>query len=149
MAEPKQKVTLIGKCLAERGLEFVYEGDVQECRTCKLWKVYHNLQAGKKYQVVGIRKNTDQECQVHRGGICAVEVIEAPVVTLIQADRAILNSRIHYESPCTRTDCRSYALCHPDGIIDGEKYTVAKVLGNAPDICEKGRTLKLVELRPA
>ncbi len=148
MAEQKPKVTLIGRCLAEVGLEFVYEGDAQECKTCKLLKVCHNLQPGKKYQVVGIRKNTDQGCPVHLGGICAVEVIEAPVVTLIPADRAILNSRIHYESPCTRTDCRSYALCHPDGIIDGEKYMVARVLGNAPEICEKGRTLKLVELRP-
>ncbi|TAJ44882.1 UPF0179 family protein [Methanofollis fontis] len=148
MADAKPRVTLIGRCLAEKGLEFVYEGEVAACRNCKLLKVCHNLQPGRKYKVVGIRKNTEQECAVHRDGICAIEVIEASVVTLIPADRAILNSRIHYESPCTRTDCRSYALCHPDGIIDGDKYSVAKILGNAPDICEKGRNLKLVELRP-
>lgn len=148
MAETKPKVTLIGRCLAETGLEFVYEGQVADCQTCKLLKVCHNLQPGKKYQVVGIRKNTDQDCPIHRDGICAVEVIEAPVVTLIPADRAIVNSTVRYEQACTKTDCRSYPLCHPDGILEGEKYLVAKVLGNAPDVCEKGRNLKLVELRP-
>jgi len=34
-------------------------------------------------------------------------------------------------------------------VVDGEKYIVTEVLGNAPDICEKGRALKLVEIRPA
>jgi uncharacterized protein (UPF0179 family) len=34
-------------------------------------------------------------------------------------------------------------------VVDGEKYIVTEVLGNAPDICEKGRALKLVELRQA
>ncbi|QSZ66815.1 UPF0179 family protein [Methanofollis aquaemaris] len=149
MAKPKAKVTLLGTCLAEKGLEFVYESEATACRNCKLWKVCHNLQPGKKYQVVGVRPNTKQECAVHKDGICAVEVIEAPVTTLIPADRAILNSSIHFESPCTRTRCRSYHLCHPDGIIEGEKYIVAKVLGTGPDVCEKGRNLKLVELRPA
>jgi hypothetical protein len=31
--------------------------------------------------------------------------------------------------------------------MDGEKYVVTDILGNAPDICEKGRALKLVELK--
>jgi uncharacterized protein (UPF0179 family) len=31
--------------------------------------------------------------------------------------------------------------------VEGEKYVIADVLGNAPDICEKGRALKLVELK--
>jgi uncharacterized protein (UPF0179 family) len=34
-------------------------------------------------------------------------------------------------------------------VVDGEKYIVTDVIGNASDICDKGRSLKLVEIRPA
>ncbi|NLM30841.1 MAG: hypothetical protein GX216_10575, partial [Methanomicrobiales archaeon] len=53
-----------------------------------------------------------------------------------------------YEFSCPKIDCRSYRLCRPDGIIEGEKYVVGEILGNAPEPCERGRSLKLVELRP-
>jgi uncharacterized protein (UPF0179 family) len=60
---------------------------------------------------------------------------------------AIVNSIIHYATGCSKSECRSHELCCPDGIIDGEKYLIGEVLGNAPDVCERGRILKLVELR--
>ncbi len=149
MAREKTKVTLIGAALARAGLEFVYEGSTcAECENCKVRKVCHNLQPGKKYRVVAIRSNTRHDCLVHHEAAVAVDVMEAPIVALISADMAIANSKISYEFSCPRTACRSYRLCHPDGIIEGEKYIVGEVLGNAPDLCERGRPLKLVELRP-
>jgi uncharacterized protein (UPF0179 family) len=75
--------------------------------------------------------------------------MEAPITVLINADMAIVNSKIKLELSCNKSDCRSFLLCHPDGVVDGEKYVVADVLGNASDICEKGRVLKLVEIKPA
>jgi len=75
-------------------------------------------------------------------------VVESPVVALVTADSAIMNSRISYECSCRQVECKSYELCCPEGVIDGERYMVGEILGNAPDICEKGRSLKLVELRP-
>jgi uncharacterized protein (UPF0179 family) len=77
-----------------------------------------------------------------------VEVIESPIVALIGADMAIMNSRITFEFSCNKEECKSFELCRPDGVTDGERYLVGEILGNAPDICEKGRALKLVELRP-
>ncbi|NLN09133.1 MAG: UPF0179 family protein [Methanoculleus thermophilus] len=149
MANEKTKVTLIGAALAKQGLEFVYEGTTcPECENCKVSKVCHNLQPGKKYRIMGIRSNTRHECPVHHEAAVAVDVAEAPVVALISADMAIANSQVRYESSCSRTDCRSYSLCHPDGIIEKGKYIVGEVLGNAPEICERGRSLRLVELRP-
>jgi uncharacterized protein (UPF0179 family) len=62
---------------------------------------------------------------------------------------AMINSKIKPELSCNKSDCRSFPLCRPDGVTEGEKYIVVDVLGNASDICEKGRALKLVELRPA
>lgn len=145
----KAKVTLIGSVLAKPNLEFVYEGPAEECEGCKMRKVCHNLQPGKKYRIVEVRPATKHDCPVHLDSVSAVEVVESPITALIGADMAIVNSKVQYEFPCTRTGCGSFPLCHPDGIIEGEKYIVSEVLGSAPDICERGRTLKLVELRPA
>ena len=148
MTEAKTKVTLIGTAYAKQGFEFIYDGEAPACDTCKVKKACHNLVKGRKYRIVTIR-TTHHECPVHLNGATAVEVTEAPVTALISAEMAIVNSKIKFETSCNKSDCRSYDLCHPDGIVEGEKYIVADVLGNAPDICEKGRTLKLVELKSA
>lgn len=148
MTETKTKVTLMGTVLAKPNVEFIYEGEVAECDTCKVKKACHNLQKGRKYRIVTVR-TTHHDCAVHLNGATAVEVMEATITALINADMAIINSRIKPELSCNKSDCRSFPLCRPDGVTEGEKYIVVDVLGNAPDICEKGRALKLVEIRPA
>jgi uncharacterized protein (UPF0179 family) len=148
MTETKTKVTLMGTVLAKPNVEFIYEGEVAECGTCKVKKACHNLQRGRKYRIVTVR-STHHDCAVHLNGATAVEVMEAPITALINADMAMINSRIKPELSCNKSDCRSFPLCRPDGITEGEKYIVIDVLGNASDICDKGRALKLVELRPA
>ena len=148
MTETKTKVTLMGTVLAKPNVEFIYEGEVAECDTCKVKKACHNLQKGRKYRIVTVR-TTHHDCAVHLNGATAVEVMEASITALINADMAIINSRIKPELTCNKSDCRSFPLCRPDGVTDGEKYIVVDVLGNASDICDKGRALKLVEIRPA
>ena len=149
MAEStKTKVTLVGTVMAKQGIEFIYEGEVAGCDTCKVKKACNNLQTGRKYRVVSVR-TTHHECMVHLNGATAVEVMEAPITALINAEMAIINSKIKLELSCKKSDCRSFSLCHPDGIVEGEKYIVHDVLGNAPDICEKGRVLKLVTIKPS
>ena len=148
MAEAKTKVTLVGTVLAKAGVEFIYEGEATECDTCKVKKACNNLQRGHKYRIVTVR-TTHHECPVHLNGATAVEVMEAPISALISPEMAIVNSKIKIEFTCNKADCRSFSLCRPEGVMDGEKYIVTEVLGNAPDICEKGRALKLVEIRPA
>lgn len=148
MTEAKNRVTLIGTKLAKEGLEFIYIGAVDECSGCKVKKACHNLIEGRKYRVVDIRP-TIHSCPVFADGACVVEVEEAPVVALIAGDMAITNSRFVYEYTCNREECRSYDLCHPDGVNEGEKYMISQVLGNAPDECLRGRkNLKLVEILP-
>ncbi|MFA4876000.1 MAG: UPF0179 family protein [Methanoregula sp.] len=147
MTETKTKVTLVGTVLARQGVEFIYEGEISGCETCKVKKACNNLQKGRKYRIVTVR-TTHHECPVHLNGATAVEVMDAPITILINSDMAIVNSKIKPEITCNKSNCRSYALCRPEGVVDGEKYVVTDVLGNAPDICEKGRSLKLVEIRP-
>ncbi len=148
MAEAKTKVTLIGTVLAKQGVEFIYEGEVAVCDACKVKKACNNLQIGRKYRIVSVR-TTHHECMVHLNGTTAVEVVDAPVTALINADMAILNSKIKLELSCNKTDCRSYPFCHPDGVVQGEKYIISAIQGNTSDICEKGRALKLVDIKPA
>jgi len=148
MTETKTKVTLVGTALAKPGVEFVYEGESAECETCKVKKACNNLHKGHRYRILTVR-STHHDCAIHFNGATAVEVTEAPVTMLISADMAMVNSKITVEFSCNKTDCRSYPLCRPDGIVEGEKYIVADVLGNASDICVKGRALKLVEIKPA
>lgn len=148
MAEAKTKVTLVGTVLAKQGVDFIYEGEVAGCDTCKVKKACNNLQVGRKYRIVTVR-TTHHECLVHFNGATAVEVVDAPVTALINADMAIINSKIKLDLSCNRNDCPSYPLCHPDGVVEGEKYIVYTILGNASDICGKGRALKLVDIKPA
>jgi len=147
MSEIKTKVTLVGTVLAKQGVEFIYEGEAAECNSCKVKKACNNLQIGRKYRIVSVR-STHHECMVHLDGATAVEVMEAPVTALINADMAMVNSKIKVDLSCNKSDCRSYSLCRPDGVVDGEKYIVTDVLGNASDICPKGRALKLVDIKP-
>ncbi|HJX55424.1 MAG TPA: UPF0179 family protein [Methanoregula sp.] len=147
MSEVKTKVTLVGTVLAKQGVEFIYEGEAADCNSCKVKKACNNLQVGRKYRIVSVR-STHHECMVHLDGATAVEVMEAPVTALINADMAMVNSKIKVDLSCNKSDCRSYSLCRPDGVVDGEKYIVTDVLGNASDICPKGRALKLVDIKP-
>jgi hypothetical protein len=55
MADAKPKVTLIGKELAKNGLEFIYEGMIDECTPCRLNKACNNLLKGRRYRIVGVR----------------------------------------------------------------------------------------------
>jgi hypothetical protein len=148
MTETKNKVTLVGTVLAKPGIEFIYEGESTECDTCKVKKACNNLVKGHRYRIITVR-STHHDCSVHLNGATAVEVMDAPVTMLINADMAMPNSKVKIEFSCNKSDCKSYPLCRPDGVVEGEKYIVADVLGNASDICEKGRALKLVEIRPA
>jgi uncharacterized protein (UPF0179 family) len=148
MVQSKPKITLIGIHLATPGMEFIYEGELQECETCKVRKACNNLLPGRRYRITEVRKGSRHECVVHREATCAVNVVEAPLIALVSADMAIPNSTIQYFTSCNRTECRSFELCRPDGIIESERYLIGEILGNAPEPCERGRILKLVELRP-
>ena len=143
----KPKITLIGTDLAKPGLEFVYEGTLEECGPCSLKKACNNLKEGRRYRITGIRP-AHHDCIVHRNGTSAVEVVESPIAALVNAEMAIKNSRITYEFNCSYDDCKNHVLCHPDGIVDGEKYTVVDSAGSPPEACKKGRILQIVSLIP-
>jgi uncharacterized protein len=148
MTEPNVTITLIGSRLATVGNEFIYRGLASECEKCKLKNTCINLDKNKKYRIVRLRRGSDLECPLHDVSVRAVEVTACPIVVAIEGRKAFNGSKMLYEEPECDKECGHYATCHPQGLAASEKYTIAAVMGDGPQDCPKGLTLKIVELRP-
>ncbi len=148
MPADEVKITLIGRDLAVEGLEFVYHGELEDCEGCRMHKVCNNLTPKKSYRITGIRNGNVLPCNVHHEGVCAVEVIDSPVMVLIDAKKAILNSEITMDFGCPEIGCPNYDLCFPEGLVEKGKYIVTMIANTKKTVCERGKTLKNVELTP-
>ncbi|MHC1566962.1 MAG: UPF0179 family protein [Candidatus Syntropharchaeia archaeon] len=147
MKKSDVSITLIGTRLAKIGTEFIFNGPVVECENCKLRDTCLNLETGRKYRIVGLR-NTKHECPIHDSGVCAVEVVESPIIVAIETKKAFNGSKIIFEAPeCNEVNCSLYDLCHPLGIKNGDRFTISEVIGNTPEACPQGLSLKLVEVK--
>ncbi len=148
MEESDIIVTLIGTKLAKVGNEFIYKGGAKECEPCKLNKTCLSLNPGSKYRITNIRTGGKLECFVHDSGVCAVEVIEAPIVMTIESRKAIKGSKIVYEPvSCNLTSCENFRLCRPSGVKVGDKLTIMNVESDISEPCRKGLSLKVVEVK--
>ncbi len=140
-------VTLIGTKLAKVGNEFIFRGGAKDCEGCKLHKTCLNLNIGSKYRITHVRNTGEFDCFVHDSGVCAVEVVEAPIKMAIESRKAIQGSKLVYEQECEESDCEHYTLCFPPGLKKYEKFTIVDVGDEVIDSCEKGKILKVVEVK--
>ncbi len=148
MEESDTIITLIGTKLARVGNEFIFKGGSKECEPCKLNKTCLSLNPGSKYRITAIRNGGKLECFVHDSGVCAVEVLEKPIVVGIDSRKAIKGSKIIYEPPaCDLSSCTNYGICIAPGLRKGDKFTIINVVGDISESCEKGRSLKIVEVK--
>jgi uncharacterized protein (UPF0179 family) len=148
MEESDTIITLIGTRLAKVGIEFIFKGAAKECEPCKFNKTCLGLNQGSKYRIVNLRNSAKLECFVHDSGVCAVEVIEAPIRMAIESRKAIKGSKIAYEQlSCNYTDCDNFVLCRPSGIKAGEKFSIIDVEDDIDEPCNKNYQLKVVEIK--
>ena len=148
MEESDTIITLIGTKLAKVGNEFIFKGAAKDCEACKLNKTCLGLNIGSKYRITGIRNGGKLECFIHDSGVCAVEVVETPVVMSIEARKAIKGSKIVFEpASCNLTGCENYRICSPSGLTRGEKFTIINVVGEVSGPCERGYLLKIAEVK--
>ena len=148
MEEVNKIITLCGKDWAKIGVEFIFLGGKQECDSCRLKNICLRLREGCKYKIVGLRDGAVHDCPLHDEGVIAVEVVELPIVALIDSKMAVEGAKIRFESRrCNVLDCEMYNLCHPVELKDGDGVVVEKVIGDAPSQCRKGLSLKVVELK--
>jgi uncharacterized protein (UPF0179 family) len=147
MTDTDTTITLVGSRLAKEGEDFMFLGESRECQKCKLKRTCLNLEPGRKYRVVKIRSDTVHECFIHDSGVIAVEVVASPIMAAIDSKKAIAGARISYEHPkCSSFDESLYDLINPEGIKNGDKCTVARVLESI-DEGLSGCSLKKVELK--
>ncbi|MCE8425938.1 MAG: UPF0179 family protein [Candidatus Methanoperedens sp.] len=148
MEESDIIITLIGTKLAKVGNEFIFKGGARECEPCKLNKTCLGLNSGSTYKIINLRKGVKHECAVHDTGVLAVEVMEIPVRMTVESRKAIKGSTIVYDlANCNNSDCENYVMCRPSGLKKGEKFTIIDVLDELSEQCEKGFSLKVVEVK--
>ncbi len=148
MTDNDTTITLIGSRLAKEGEDFIFMGESRECNKCKLKRTCMNLEPGRKYRVVKRRGDTVHDCFIHEGGVFTVEVENSPIVAAIDSRKAVVGSKISYEAPkCTDFDDKVYDILYPEGLKEGDKCTVIKVLGAMDESMVQGCSLKKVELK--
>ena len=147
MTESDIKITLIGSRLAREGLEFIFKGEMPECKKCRLKNTCLNLEPGRRYRVEGVRSNDIHECFLHDSGVLAVDVRKAPILTTMESRKAVDGAKTMYEPPrCGKKECETYEICHPEGLSRGDKCKIVEVLESPDSKCEAGHSLKKVKL---
>jgi len=140
-------ITLIGKKLAKKGLNFIYNKPAKACEDCRYKSVCISpLEAGRIYTIKEV-KDTEHPCPIHEGGkVKVVEVEKANIKALIDSKRAFEGSIILFEAPECDEECDMRSLCFPEGLKTSDKCKIIKNLGKANE-CKKGYKLNKVILK--
>jgi len=139
-------ITLCGKDWAKIGVEFIFLGGKQECEGCRLKNICLRLREGSKYKIVGLRDGVVHDCPLHDEGVVAVEVVELPIMALIDSKVAVEGARVRFERRCDDINCELYNLCNPLELNDGDFVVVKAIVGDPPIQCPRGYVMKIVEL---
>jgi uncharacterized protein (UPF0179 family) len=107
-----------------------------------------NLEPGRRYRILGVRGELVHDCPIHEEGVRAVEITESPIISSLDSRKAFAGSKIAFEPlECDESECAMFDICHPSGLKAGDRYTIVEVVGEAPEDCPRGYSLKLVELK--
>ncbi|AEC50980.1 hypothetical protein PNA2_0062 [Pyrococcus sp. NA2] len=135
-------ITLVGEKLAKPGLEFVYYGPGEPCKSCRLARVcIGNLEPGRRYKIVRVR-NIEHPCPLHEGKVRVVEVVEPAIEVLVEPRYAIAGSKIKL-SFVECNDKNKEELIRPEGLFEGDTVKIVEIIGDVE--CE-GRKYKLVRV---
>jgi hypothetical protein len=131
-------ITLIGKDLAKKGMEFVYLGPAQECDDCRFKSsCIGNLEVNRKYVITDIKDN-EQKCSIHsQNVVIPVEVERAQIDILTSSKNIFEGSTFTFNAPECDENCEFHDLCFPEGLIENDKCIVIKNHGKHKE-CKKG-----------
>jgi len=147
MEQKKTRVTIVGSAYAKPGVEFVYTGKTEACESCSISRVCHNLEVGRRYEVVAIRA-ANHSCPVHLKGAVTVDVTEAAIDIRVDSGQAKKNTTILMKLPECDEECEWYADCHPAGIVSGQKYIITEILPYDQIQCNLGMSPVMVRVIP-
>lgn len=141
----KRIVVIVGLKQAKIGFVFLYEGHLEECEDCELFKVcMENLEVGRVYRIVNVRAK-EFPCKVHEDGVKVVEVVESEIEAAVES-RLKVPSVIMTFTPqhCEKASCIYYANCQPKGLVSGDKCSIIEIIDRIK--CPLKRSLILATL---
>lgn len=137
------KVTLVGELLAQKNIEFIFHGPLQNCHECKLTHICFNLKPYHRYKIIKVRRK-QHPCSVHKGNVMVVEVEQLPI--LVALDKKHTKGSTIKINPisCENKLCPNYDYCKAYAIKSDQKY---RIISTNLDIdCPKKNALQLVEV---
>ena len=139
-------ITLIGKDLAQKGVEFVYLGPAEECENCRFKSsCVDSLELNRKYVITDVKDN-EQKCPVHSQNIVIpVEIERAQIDVLTTSKNIFEGSTFTYDAPKCEEYCEFHDLCFPEGLMENDKCIVIKNQGKHKE-CKKGYALNKLTL---
>lgn len=141
-------ITLVGKNLAHKGLEFIHYDASAQCGSCRFKSTcIDSLEKGRMYRITDV-KGTEHPCPIHEGGkVRVVEVERADINALIDSKKAFEGSVIVFKTPECDRECIMRDLCFPEGLYEGDKCKIVENQGKSPNQCVNGLNLSLVLLK--
>jgi uncharacterized protein (UPF0179 family) len=136
-------ITLVGEKLARPGVEFIYYGPAEPCKTCKLAGVcVGNLEPGRRYKILRVRSMPSHSCPLHEGKVRVVEVVEPSIEVAIEPRLAIAGSviKLHF-ADCSEGEKAD--LFRPEGLFEGDHVKIIEILD---DVECNGKTYKVVKV---
>ena len=136
-------ITLVGEKLARPGVEFIFYGPAEPCKTCKLAGVcVGNLEPGRRYKILRVRSMPSHSCPLHEGKVRVVEVVEPSIEVAVEPRMAIAGSviRLKFED-CDERDKQD--LFRPEGLFEGDQVKIIEITG---EIECNGKTYKVVKV---
>lgn len=139
-------ITLIGKDLAQKGVEFVYLGPAEECENCRFKSsCVDSLELNRKYVITDVKDN-EQKCPVHSQNIVIpVEIERAQIDVLTNSKNIFEGSTFTYNAPKCEEYCEFHDSCFPEGLMENDKCIVIKNQGKHKE-CKKGYALNKLTL---
>lgn len=135
-------ITLIGKSLANEGLEFVFKGPASECESCRFKpSCVDNLEENRKYVVMEVRDN-EQKCPIHDENKVVPVVVELANINILTNSKNIFEGSTFTYNPLDCDEyCEFHDFCFPEGLVENDKCIVIKNNGKHDGECIKGYKL--------
>ena len=145
--ERSQKITVIGERLAKPGAEFIFAGEMPECKKCKVRGACLNLEAGRRYKIDSVREGHLMDCALHDGGVLAVVVTPAAIEALTDTKKAVKGATVVYEplpvNDAVPEEFRKYLA--PEGLLKGDKCRIDAV---GESVSVNGKAYKIAAMTP-
>ena len=147
MRRLRRIVALVTEAQASEGTRFSVRVHPL-CRRCRLYRAcVGKLREGLTYEVVRVRR-VAHVCPLLRAKMVVVDVVEAPKVIALTSRVVAEGLVTTFRRPaCSyRGQCAYREYCRAEGLEDGEKVVVERVLSRHVE-CPAGLGIKLASVR--